>query len=426
MPGLERELVFLSYAHEDLERILKVYEGLKERNVNVWFDKKDLGPGRWKPQVLKAISRSNYFTICLSNAAIKKTSGEKPGFQDKELQTAWEFASEQDEKDFTIIPVRLEDCGRGDMRLSGWQQYDIFEDWEGVLDKLAVNLGGVSLSDATAIDKRTEEEKILESMMGKGATFYYSGDYEKALTFFEAAINLKPDDHEAWTNKGAGFAKLGRPNEALEAYNKAIEIKHEDHLVWSNKGVALADLGRHDEALEAFSKSIEIKPDFHEAWTNKGAGLAKLGRQSEALEAYNKAIEIKPDDHKAWSNKGAALSSSGRHDEALEAFSKSIEIKPDHQEAWYNKGATLTDLGRYAEGIEAYNKSIEIEPDDYDAWYNLACLYSLKKEKDKALKYLQKAIENGFNNLSLIKEDNDLDFIRNEKEFREFISKITS
>jgi len=40
------------------------------------------------------------------------------------------------------------------------------------------------------------------------------------------------------------------------------------------------------------------------------------------------------------------------------------------------------------------------------------------------LKSLRKAIENRFNDLSLIKKDNDLYFIRNEKEFQEIISKI--
>jgi hypothetical protein len=152
MADLEREYAFLSYAQENLKQVLKVYEGLKKRKVNVWIDRRNLGPGRWKPQILKAISRSKYFVICLSNAALKKTSGDKTGFQDEELQTAWEYAREQDERCFTIIPVRLEDCGRGDMRLSGWKQYDLFEDWEGVLDTMAVHLGGISLSDVAAID----------------------------------------------------------------------------------------------------------------------------------------------------------------------------------------------------------------------------------------------------------------------------------
>ncbi len=190
MPFLEREYVFISYAHENLEQVLKVYEGLKKRKVNVWIDKRDLVPGRWKPQIFKAISRSKYFVICLSNAAIKKTSGEKPGFQDEELQTAWEFAREQDERGFTIIPVRLEDCGRGDMRLSGWQQYDLFEDWEGVLDKLAVNLGGISLSDVAAIDERTEIEKILAGMIGKAEIFYAAGIKSEVKIIILSVANL--------------------------------------------------------------------------------------------------------------------------------------------------------------------------------------------------------------------------------------------
>jgi tetratricopeptide (TPR) repeat protein len=231
----KRDLAFLSYAHEDLDLVRRVYEGLKERKVNVWFDKEDMIKGRWKPQIMKAISQSRDFVICLSNAAIKKTSGEKPGFQDRELQIAWEFAREQDESDFSIIPVRLEDCGRGDMRLSGWQQYDLFEDWEGILDTLAVNLGGNSLSDARAIDERTEVEKILKSIMGRAEMFFYSGDYNKALSFIESAINIKPDFHEVWTNKGLTLFNLGRLDEALKAYNKAIDIKPDYHEAWYNK-----------------------------------------------------------------------------------------------------------------------------------------------------------------------------------------------
>jgi hypothetical protein len=37
-----RELVFLCYAHENLKQVLKVYEGLEKRKVNVWIDKKGL------------------------------------------------------------------------------------------------------------------------------------------------------------------------------------------------------------------------------------------------------------------------------------------------------------------------------------------------------------------------------------------------
>jgi tetratricopeptide (TPR) repeat protein len=360
VPDLRRELVFLSYANEDLRKVWDVYKGLTERGLKVWFDKKDLEIGRWKSQIMKAISRSRYFVICLSMAALRKTGDETPGFQDEELQRAYEIALNQPDDKFSIVPVRLEDCDRGDHRISTFQQYDLFEDWEKELDKLAVHLGGDSLSDATARDERTEDEKMLSGMMGKGATFYYSGEYDSALSILEAVINIEPGYHlihEAWNSKGNTLAALGRPEEAIEAYEKAIQIKEGYHEAWYNKGGILGNLGRHDEALKAAEKAIEIKPDYYRAWINKGGALANLGRYKDALKAFEKAIEIKGDFH--------------------------------------------------------------------EGCYNLACVYSLKKEKGKALKYLRKAIEYGYNDLSHIKKDKDFDFIRDEKEFQKIISDLT-
>jgi len=94
MPDLKREFTFISYAHEDLNKVRKLYEDLKKRKVKAWFDKEDMAPGRWEKRIKKAISRSRYFIFCLSEASLKKTGDEKPGFVDEELQTAWEFASD--------------------------------------------------------------------------------------------------------------------------------------------------------------------------------------------------------------------------------------------------------------------------------------------------------------------------------------------
>ncbi len=62
---MEKEQVFLSYASDDLETVEKLYQGLQERGVNVWFDQLDVKAGRWKKQIEQAISKSRYFIMCL-------------------------------------------------------------------------------------------------------------------------------------------------------------------------------------------------------------------------------------------------------------------------------------------------------------------------------------------------------------------------
>lgn len=322
----KREFTFLSYANEDLELVWKIHHGLERRKVSTWFDKKNRETGRWRKRIEKAISKSRYFIFCLSNASLKKTGYKNPGYIDNELQIAWEFAREQDEKDFTIVPVRLEDCDRGDMRLSGWEQYDLFEDFEKKLDELAVDIGGVALSDIMVKDERTEDQKLYARKMGEGAMYFYSGEYDEALARFETASIIRSDDAEAWTNKGAMLGELERHKEALDAFNKAIEIQPDFHKAWTNKGIALYDLGRYKEALDAFNKAIEIQPDHAIAWTNKGVALLKLGRNDEALYTINKAIDIKPDNYEAWYNNGVALFRLGRKKKAQKAFKKANEL----------------------------------------------------------------------------------------------------
>ena len=65
----ERDLVFLSYAHDDLEMVREIYTGLKERKVNIWFDKEDLPYGqKWKTYILNLIPKCSHFIFCVSNS----------------------------------------------------------------------------------------------------------------------------------------------------------------------------------------------------------------------------------------------------------------------------------------------------------------------------------------------------------------------
>ncbi len=393
MAKATRDRVFLSYAHEDLDTVRRIYSELKERQLNVWFDKERLGPGRWKPAITKAIAQSRYFVICISEAALKKTGDEDPGFQDEELNTAYNIAQEQPDKEFTIIPVRLEDCGRGDSRLASFQQYDLFANFENGLDKLAVDLGGISLADTAAQDERTAEEKIIDTIWGSALAAYYANNFAKALTLWNSILEIKPDDANAWAAKGLVLDSLGRHEEALTAYDKALEIKPDDAWAWHNKGLALYSLGRFEEALTAVNKTLEIKPDDAGAWYSKGDALYSLGRFEEALTAVNKALEIKPDDFYAWIKKGVALGGLGRFEEALTAYDKALEIKPDDAGAWTNKGGALYRLGRHEEALAALDKALEIKPDYAGAWYNKGVALASLGRHEEALAAYDKALE---------------------------------
>jgi tetratricopeptide (TPR) repeat protein len=359
-----KDRVFLSYASEDLETAKKVYDGLIKRKLDVWFDKKHLKAGRWHPQIIEAIEQSRYFFICLSESSLKKIGHTHPGYQKEELSLALEIARKQPESEFTIVPTRLEDCDRGGYLVSPYQQYDLFDDFDKGLDKLAVNIGGISLSDDTAKDERSDEEKSIDGLYTKATIESYAGRFNESITLLDEVLASRSDHAPAWLTKGFNLAGLGRLEKAVEALDMALQIDPNFVPACVNKGSALGSLGRIREALNAFDKALQINPNDALAWYNMGFALDILGKYEEAIRAFDNALQIKPNNVQTWDRRGVAFARLGKYEEAIEAFDKALEINAKYDDAWHNKGLTLFRLSKHDEALAAFDKALEINPDD--------------------------------------------------------------
>ncbi|MHB8603227.1 MAG: tetratricopeptide repeat protein [Nitrosotalea sp.] len=71
------------------------------------------------------------------------------------------------------------------------------------------------------------EENISE-LVKKGTQLIIEGDFEKALSYFEQAIIIKPNDPDLLNKKGVALRGLGRYNEALECFNKSLQLDPRD------------------------------------------------------------------------------------------------------------------------------------------------------------------------------------------------------
>ena len=62
----------------------------------------------------------------------------------------------------------------------------------------------------------------------KGENFLKDGNYQEALSCFEQAIILKPNDPDLWNSKALALRSIGRYEEAIECFNKSLEIDPRD------------------------------------------------------------------------------------------------------------------------------------------------------------------------------------------------------
>ena len=68
----------------------------------------------------------------------------------------------------------------------------------------------------------------IEPLIQRGLENIKNEDFEKALTFFEHALLLKPDDPDLWNHKGIVLRSLGRYDEAADCYNRSLQLDPRD------------------------------------------------------------------------------------------------------------------------------------------------------------------------------------------------------
>jgi tetratricopeptide (TPR) repeat protein len=68
--------------------------------------------------------------------------------------------------------------------------------------------------------------------------------------------------------KGLVLHFLGKNNEAISFFDKALAINPNDAEVLNNKGIALHFLGKNNEAISIFDKALAINPNYKLALDN--------------------------------------------------------------------------------------------------------------------------------------------------------------
>lgn len=352
---------FLSYASEDIEEARRLFNGLRSRGVNVWFDKESLRPGPWKTQIERAIARSKYFVFCLSKAALRKI-GDSPGFQDTELSHAYEIARAQDQQSFIILPVRFEDTDRGDHRLAIFQQFDLFEDWEKSVAHLARMIGGKVL----AVDAISPDDHLATAFLSKVELLYSTGRLDAALAMIDAMEEIIGGKSLFSVNaRGSVLHGIGRHEEAHALFTKALVTFPSSPTLWSNLGQVLTSMKRYREALTAVEKSLEIE-DADRIRVRRAFLLLRTGRSDEGIAVYEAVLERDPNNYAAAIGLAIMLGTDSykQYDKSLELALLAQRLKPDDRVSHETAGIALYFLNRSKEALPHLKKAIELGSKD--------------------------------------------------------------
>lgn len=195
--------------------------------------------------------------------------------------------------------------------------------------------------------------------------------------------------------------------DALDYYDAAIRKAPGNGRVFNKMGICNLMLQRYKEAKRDLDRAIKADRDNADAYNNLGVVHYTLRDYGKAIRRYEKAIKLNPDAASYYSNMGAAYFSRKQYDKAALNYAKAMELDPDVFER----------LSRA--GVQAQLPS----PEDrarYD--YVLAKLYAKMGVAERSLRYLKKAMEEGYKDIGNVYKDSEFAELRKDPRFAELMA----
>lgn len=229
--------------------------------------------------------------------------------------------------------------------------------------------------------------------------FLEQKNYEQVIKFATDAIELNPENAEAYNERGVAYDYLENYDKSLENYSKAIELNSNYAWAYNNRGnIYNKHFKNYVKALSDYNKAIEIDSKIADFYSNRGTVYNDQKKYDLAISDYDKAIEIDPNFAFAYNNRASVYITQKKYKKAIPDLHKAIEIDSKYAMLYYNLGTIYLEQKKFDEAIENFNKAIELDPDNAYYYNDRGVAYhNLKGYTRHAITDYTKAIERNSN-----------------------------
>lgn len=229
-------------------------------------------------------------------------------------------------------------------------------------------------------DDATDPVRLFER--GQGA--HARGELEKAISFYEQALKVRPEFPEAEFQRGSALASLGRFQDAEAAFRLAISYKKNWSLPYSSLGTILMRQNRDKEAEEFFRQALTVDKKDGIALRLLSELRLRAGDVKEALDLAKRATTEAEAPASAWVGLAAAERASGNKVAAKTTLDRVLSDEPENVAALMERADVFTDEKNFELAINDLRTASKLKPTDKSVASRLAQLLQQTGKAEEA------------------------------------------
>jgi serine/threonine-protein kinase len=186
---------------------------------------------------------------------------------------------------------------------------------------------------------------------------------ELAEADYQRAIELQPNNGDAYRRLSGIYNRNNQPNEALAAIQKAVQLQPDYYKNHQQLGTLYILRGDYRDAVPEFQKMADLAPDLAQSHSALGAALGYLGRLPEAEKELRTAVHLE-DSSDNEETLGAILMDLGKPGEAISCFLQALALGPGSANLWLDLGLSYGRESRDSDAKAAFRSGLAVAEKD--------------------------------------------------------------
>ncbi|XP_050223386.1 uncharacterized protein LOC126673331 [Mercurialis annua] len=155
------------------------------------------------------------------------------------------------------------------------------------------SLGDVTNNDS-CFEKALEvsNDKSARAKRSLARSAYNRGDYETSKILWESAMSLNSLYQDGWFALGAAALKARDVEKALDGFTRAVQLDPENGEAWNNIACLHMLRKRNNEAFISFKEALKLKRNSWQLWENYSHVAMDVGNVRQALEAIQMVLQL--------------------------------------------------------------------------------------------------------------------------------------
>lgn len=245
-----------------------------------------------------------------------------------------------------------------------------------------------------------EKKKMFLSEMicvFKAQISFKHGNNKNARKKLIKLINKYPNSYYAHKLLAQIYESEGKDEEAIGEYVKAVDLNTKDYDSYYQIAVLLNNNEKQAESEKMLMELLSKKPEYYKASELLGSILYNQEKFKQAERVYKEALKYNPMRYELYYGLGMTYTRLNDFQAAKEYYEKAAAVNSMLYHAKINIAQIALITGELEEAESRFIECMQDKDTEPEAYYYLSIILLMKGEKDRAVSYINIAIELDYN-----------------------------